>query len=282
MIQLRKYSALALMAATLAITGCKDEGPKENTDTSATTTAEPSVEVPASISYNIVNQYPHDTHAFTEGLEYRDGVLYESVGQYGKSDIRKVELASGKVLQATKMDDRFFGEGLTILNGKLYQLTYREGKVLVYNLASMKQEGAMTYPAQEGWGMTNNGTHLIVSDGSNKIYFMDPATMNVVKQLMVNDERGPVYRINELELINGYVYANQWQADVILKIDTATGRVVARADMASIRQQGGIPPNTNNEEAPETMNGIAWDATGNRIFVTGKNWPKIFEIKLDN
>lgn len=281
--QLKKYSGLALMMAALTIAACNNEKPAENTDSPVdNTTTEPDMNVPAAIPYSIVNQYPHDGKAFTEGLEYRDGVLYESVGQYGKSDIRKVELATGKVLQTTKMEDRYFGEGLTILNGKIYQLTYKEGKGMVYGLTSMKQEAIFAFPAQEGWGLTNNGTHLIFSDGSNKIYFMDPATQNIVKQLSVNDERGPVYRINELELINGYIYANIWQADVIVKIDTITGRVAGRADMSSIRQQGGIPPNINNENMPETMNGIAYDATGNRIFVTGKNWPKIFEVKLDN
>lgn len=282
MIQLKKFSGIAILAATLAITACNNEKPAESTENTSATTTEPDMNVPAAISYNIVNQYPHDPKAFTEGLEYRDGVLYESVGQYGESDIRKVELATGKILQSTKMEDRYFGEGLTILNGKIYQLTYKEGKGMVYNLGTMKQESMFSFPAQEGWGLTNNGTHLIFSDGSNKIYFMDPANQSIVKQLTVNDERGPVYRINELELINGFIYANIWQADVIVKIDTTTGRVAGRVDMNTIREQGGIPPNMNNEEMPETMNGIAFDAKGNRIFVTGKNWPKIFEVKLDN
>lgn len=282
MIQLKKYSCIAILAATIAITACNNEKPADKADNTSTTTTEPDLNVPAAISYNIVNQYPHDPKAFTEGLEYRDGVLYESVGQYGESDIRKVELATGKILQSTKMEDRYFGEGLTILNGKIYQLTYKEGKGIVYNLGTMKQESTFSFPTQEGWGLTNNGTHLIFSDGSNKIYFMDPANQSIVKQLTVNDERGPVYRINELELINGFIYANIWQADVIVKIDTTTGRVAGRVDMNTIREQGGIPPNMNNEEMPETMNGIAFDAKGNRIFVTGKNWPKIFEVKLDN
>lgn len=282
MTQLKKFSGIAMLAATLAITACNNEKPAENAENSSATTTEPDMNVPAAISYNIVNQYPHDPKAFTEGLEYRDGVLYESVGQYGESDIRKVDLATGKILQSTKMEDRYFGEGLTILNGKIYQLTYKEGKGMVYNLGTMKQESMFSFPAQEGWGLTNNGTHLIFSDGSNKIYFMDPTNQSIVKQLTVNDERGPVYRINELELINGFIYANIWQADVIVKIDTTTGRVAGRVDMNTIREQGGIPPNMNNEEMPETMNGIAFDAKGNRIFVTGKNWPKIFEVKLDN
>ncbi|GAA4469391.1 hypothetical protein GCM10023093_28810 [Nemorincola caseinilytica] len=261
-----------------------ENGPKNDTtgDSGTSAPSGPDMNVPAVMGYNIVEQYPHDTKAFTEGLEYIDGVLYESVGRYGRSDIRKVDAVTGKVLQQTKMEDRYFGEGLTVMNGKIYQLTYREGKGFVYDLATMKKVSTFDFPTQEGWGMTNNGTHLIFSDGSNKLYFMDPASMKVVKQLSVTDEQGPVNRINELELINGYIYANQWQADLILKIDTTTGRVTARADLSTIRMQGGIPPNANDEEAPETMNGIAYDAKGNRIFVTGKNWPKMFVVKLDN
>lgn len=281
MTRLKKYRAVLFSALVLA--ACNNE-PANNSgsETTTTTPAEPEMNVPAALSYNIVEQYPHDTKAFTEGLEYIDGVLYESVGQYGRSDIRKVDPTTGKILQQAKMDNRYFGEGLTVMNGKIYQLTYREGKGFVYELATMKQLSSFSFPAQEGWGMTNNGTHLIFSDGSNKIYFMEPATQKVVKTLSVSDEQGPVNRINELELINGYIYANQWQADLILKIDTTTGRIAARADLSTIRMQGGIPANMNDENAPETMNGIAYDAKGNRIFVTGKNWPKMFVVKLDN
>ena len=276
----KKYSGILFAALFLA--ACENKPTENSSATSSSTTAEPEMNVPAVLSYNIVEQYPHDSKAFTEGLEYIDGVLYESVGQYGKSDIRKVDPTTGKILQQAKMDDRYFGEGLTVMNGKIYQLTYKEGKGFVYDLATMKQLSSFSFPAQEGWGMTNNGTHLIFSDGSNKIYFVEPGSMKVVKTLSVTDEQGPVARINELELINGYIYANQWQADLVLKIDTTTGRVAARADLSTIRIQGGIPPNMNDENAPETMNGIAFDAKGNRIFITGKNWPKMFVVRLDN
>lgn len=284
MIPLKKFRGLLGLCLLLTAVACNNEKPAQSEDSTAATptTNEPSINVPAVMGFSIVNQYPHDSKAFTEGLEFRDGFLYESVGQYGRSDIRKTELATGKVLQAAKMEDRYFGEGLTLLNGKLYQLTYKEGRGFVYDAGSFKTVGTFSFPTQEGWGMTNNGMHLIFSDGSNKIYYMDPASQQIVKQLTVTDEHGPVYRINELEMIKGYLYANQWQVDVILKIDTATGNVVARADMSGLRMQGGIPPSTGDESAPETMNGIAYDAASNRIFVTGKNWPKLFEVKLDN
>jgi len=279
--QPKKYSKLAMLVLLTALAACKDNDvPKETenipTDVVAT------IDVPAVMSYEIVNQYPHDPKAFTEGLEFRDGFLYESIGQYGESDVRKTELTTGKVLQSTKMDAHYFGEGMTILNGKIYQLTYREGKGFVYDQATLKLLSTFSFHTPEGWGMTNNGTHLIFSDGSNKLYFTHPASGSVVKQLSVTDERGPANQINELELINGYIYANQWQTDRILKIDTTTGKVVARADLSDLRQRTGIPPISGYEGAPDVLNGIAYDAATNRIFVTGKNWPKLMEVKLDN
>jgi len=281
MTQPKKYSKLAMLVLLTTLAACNDNDvPKETENTPTDVVA--TIDVPAVMSYEIVNQYPHDPKAFTEGLEYRDGYLYESIGQYGESDVRKTELTTGKVLQSNKMDARYFGEGMTILNGKIYQLTYREGKGFVYDLATLKQVSTFSFHTPEGWGMTNNGTHLIFSDGSNKLYFTDPATGSVVKQLSVTDERGPAYQINELELINGYIYANQWQTDRILKIDTTTGKVVARADLSDLRQRTGIPPISGYEGAPDVLNGIAYDAASNRIFITGKNWPKLMEVKLDN
>ena len=152
----------------------------------------------------------------------------------------------------------------------------------IYDEKTLKQIGTFDFATQEGWGMTNNGTQLIFDDGSNILHFIDPTTFKEIKRLNVTDEHGPVNEINELELINGFIYANQWQKDIILKIDTATGHVVGRADLSTIRQRGGIPPITERRGAPEVLNGIAYDKATNRIFVTGKNWPKLFEIKLDN
>ena len=240
------------------------------------------VNVPASMSYNIVNVYPHDPAAFTEGLEFKDGYLYESTGQYGSSDIRKVDLKTGKVLASNNMEPEYFGEGLTILNGKIYQLTYREGKGFVYDLKTLKKERSFTFNTAEGWGMTNNGTYLIFDDGTNVLHYIDPNTFKEVKKLTVTDEHGPANEINEPEMIHGFIYANQWQTDNLLKIDTLTGRVVARADLSNLRQIGGIPAPSGRKNAPDVLNGIAYDSVGNRIFITGKNWPKLFEIRLDN
>jgi glutaminyl-peptide cyclotransferase len=273
--------AAGLLLATISLLAACDNGNKPSSS-QATRTESPAVAVPAVIPYDIVAEYPHDPSAFTEGLEYRDGYLYESTGQYGVSDIRRVDLKTGKVLASQKMDKRYFGEGLTLLNGKLYQLTYREGKGFIYDANTLKQEGSFTFSAPEGWGMTSNGVNLIFDDGGNVLHFIDPNTFKEVKQLAVTDEHGPVNEINELELIHGYIYANQWRTDNILKIDTATGRVVGRADLSGLRQRAGIPPLSGDSRGPEALNGIAWDAVGNRIFITGKNWPKLLEVKLDN
>lgn len=279
MILQRRLHSIKLLCLAVLVAACNDTPPANTASSSAI--ADDMV-VPAIMSYDIVNQYPHDPSAFTEGLQYRDGFLFEGTGQYGESEVRKVELTTGKVLQSSKMEPRYFGEGITILNGKIYQLTYREGKGFVYNLETLKQESSFTCPTQEGWGMTNNGTHLIFDDGGNVLYFLDPTNYTIVKRLEVTDERGPVNNINELELINGFIYANQWQTELILKIDTTTGKVVARADLASLRQRAGIPAPNGRVKSPEVLNGIAYDKEGNRIFVTGKNWPKLFEIRLSN
>lgn len=264
------------------ISGCGEE---DNTTTTESTTdsVATSGEVPKAISYTLVAAYPHDTKAFTEGLEYIDGHIYESTGKYGESDIRQVDLQTGKILRQQKLEAKYFGEGITILNGKIYQLTYQEKTGFVYDLKTMKLLQTFSFTNSEGWGMTNDGTNLIYSDGTSMLYYLDPVTLKEVKHIEVNDQYGPVLYINELEYINGYVYANQWRTDTIYKIDPKTGHVIGVIDMKNFRAQVGIPePAIGDETAPEVMNGIAYDVTGNRIFITGKNWPKLFEVKLDN
>lgn len=277
--QKRSNSRYGLLFLALWAVSCNNETRQVAGNTAPDNSA---MALPAVISYDIINEYPHDPTAFTEGLEYRDGFLYESTGQYGSSDIRKTDLKTGKVLISKKMEARYFGEGLTVLNGKIYQLTYREGKGFVYDLATLQMERTFSFTTPEGWGMTNNGSCLIFDDGTNIFHFIDPTTFKEVKQLAVTDEHGPAAQLNEPELIHGFIYANQWQTDYILKIDTASGKVVGRADLGTLRQRAGIAPMSGNRHGPEVLNGIAYDATNNRIFITGKNWPKILEVKLDN
>lgn len=275
-----KYPFLFVTLMALLVCSCGNDTTNDK-EQPVETSSEPSF-VPAMIPYQLINKYPHDNTCYTEGLQYVNGFLYESGGLYGKSDIRKTDLQTGKILQQKKLDARFFGEGITIMNGKMYQLTYRERTGFVYDLATMKQLQTFSYKADEGWGMTNDGTHIIFSDGTDKLHFIDPATFAEVKLLSVSDQYGKVSLINELEYINGFIYANQYETDLLLKIDTATGKVVAQSDLRNIRRQAGIPENTNTEGQPEVLNGIAYDAKENRIFITGKNWPYLLEIKLDN
>lgn len=273
-----KQTSFLLLLCILAACGNKQNQPAdtEQTDNGHTW-------VPAVISYQIVNIYPHDTTAFTEGLQYVNGRLYESSGQYGVSDIRIDDLTTGKVLKKQQMDKQYFGEGLTVLNGKVYQLTYKAGTGFVYDAATLKPEKQFTYNTGEGWGMTSDGTHLIYSDGTNTLHYLDTATLQQAKTLSVNDEHGPVDDINELEYIKGYIYANQWRTNNILKIDPHSGRVVGRADLGDLRQRIGMQPVMNpGPYSPDVMNGIAYDAATNHIFITGKYWPKLIEIKLDN
>ena len=262
----------------LLFSACSNNEHHEDTNTSDT----PTIALPATISYQLMNEYPHDTAAFTEGFEFENGFLYESTGEYGFSELRKTDMRTGKVVLSKKLDNNFFGEGLTILNGKIYQITYRELKGFVYDKTNFKLERTFTIDANEGWGLTNDGKYLIYDDGSNTLHFLDPNTFKEVKTLAVTDEHGPVQNINELEFIKGFIYANIWKADQIIKIDTGTGKVVARADLGDLRQKTGIPQPGNSRTAPEVMNGIAYDAGSNKIYITGKYWPKVFEIKLDN
>lgn len=280
MVSSKHISIITALAFVYFFTSCNNN--ESASETPASTEPANTIAAPASIPYTLIAEYPHDNTAFTEGLQYADGSLYESTGQYGKSDLRKTDLKTGKVLQQQKLDAKYFGEGITVLNDKIYQLTYREKTGFVYDQKTLKQIQTFSYPNEEGWGMTNDGTNIIYSDGSDKLFFLDPNTLKEVKHIDVKDQYGQLFYINELEYINGYIYANQWKTDAIYKIDPKTGNVVGMINLKELRTQTGIPQPSADETAPEVMNGIAYDATGNRIFITGKNWPKIFEVKFDN
>ncbi len=281
----KKIGVFTLACSIVLLQSCNGNKQDNNEDSqvASTDSIASGVAIPAVINYEIVKDFPHDATSFTEGLQYIDGILFESAGQYGQSDVRKTELQTGKVIQQRKLDARYFGEGLSVLNGKLYQLTYKERTAFVYDAATLKPLKTFSFETGEGWGLTNDGTNLIMSDGTSTVYFLDPATFKEVKRITVTDQYGPVTDINELEYIKGYVYANKWRQDVILKIDPQSGKIVGIADLSTFRGRAGIPyPVDGNETAPETMNGIAYDAGTNKVYITGKNWPKLFEIKLDN
>jgi glutaminyl-peptide cyclotransferase len=225
------------------------------------------------MTYAVVNAFPHDPGAFTQGLLYHDGYLYESTGLYGASSLRKVELETGFVLQQITLPDIYFGEGLTLWEDTLLQLTWQEQPGFVYALEDLTLLGQFSYPT-EGWGLTHDGARLILSDGSHWLYFLDPDTFEILDQVEVTYQGQPVARLNELETIYGEIFANIWLTDDLVRIDPATGEVIGWIDLS------GILPDEYRTEATDVLNGIAYDPEGKRLFVTGKRWPLLFEIRL--
>jgi glutaminyl-peptide cyclotransferase len=222
--------------------------------------------------YKIVNTYLHDPTAYTEGLLFKDGVLFESTGQYGMSDVRKVTLETGAVIQKKPLPANVFGEGITYLNGKFYQLTWTNKTAFVYS-SSLKLLKTLPYDTQ-GWGLTTDGKNLIQSDGSNTIYYRNVSTLKTIKKLEVTDAGKPIERINELEWVNGEIWANIWMTDRIARINPNTGKVSAWIDLTGLKPKFG----TQNPDA--VLNGIAYDTVSKRIFVTGKYWAFMFEIEI--
>lgn len=221
-------------------------------------------------SFSVVNVYPHDAEAFTQGLVFLDGYLYEGTGLWGQSELRKVELETGEVLQRYKLPDEYFGEGIAIVDERIMQLTWLDRTGFIYDKETFRLIGNFSY-STEGWGLTYDGTHLVMSDGSSTLYFLNPTSFEVTRQIEVKDGDSTVTYLNELEYINGDIFANIWLEQKIAIINPQTGQVKGWIDLTEIYQP-------NNPEA--VLNGIAYDAQNNRLFVTGKNWPNIYEIKL--
>lgn len=224
-------------------------------------------------SFRIVRVYPHDPGAYTQGLVYRDGYLYESTGRYGRSSVRKVKLETGDVLQQHRLGPQHFGEGLTEWQGQLFQLTWQSQLVFVYDKTTFAVRRTMGLPG-EGWGLTHDGRSLISTDGSEWLRFHDPGTLRETRRVRVTDRGRPVRDLNELEYIDGQVYANVWQTDRIARIDPATGTVARWIDLS------GLLSSVYLREQDSVLNGIAYDTAGRRLFVTGKLWPKLFEIAI--
>ena len=235
---------------------------------------------PAVLNYKVIYVYPHDTSSFTEGLEYFDSNLFESSGLKEKSKLARVDLKTGKELQRIDLAKEFFGEGITILNGKIYQLTWQEYKCFVYDLPTFKKIGEFSYEG-EGWGMTNDGKHLIMNNGNNNLYFRDPETFKIVNTVGVIDNNGPLAKINELEYVDGFLYSNVWMTNYIVKIDPNSGHVVAKADLTNLINQYVPETAQSADTAGSWPNGIAYDKAGKRFFITGKLWPKLFEVKFN-
>lgn len=224
--------------------------------------------------YQVVHVYPHDSKAFTQGLIYRDGHLYESTGLNGRSSLRMVDLATGQVLQKHDVPAEYFGEGLTDWGSTLIQLTWTTRKAFVYDVFSFSVLKTFDYEG-EGWGLTHDSTELILSDGTAYLKFLDPKSFRVTRRIHVADEAGkPIQSLNELEYIHDEIYANIWQTDRIARISPQTGKVLGWIDLT------GIIDKRELQGQGAVLNGIAYDAAGDRLFVTGKLWPKLFEIKV--
>ena len=236
---------------------------------------------PKLYTYRVLDIYPHDPTAFTQGLIVRDGEFLEGTGQEGQSTLRRVAIESGAVLEQHALDAQYFGEGITELDGKIYQLTWRNATGFVYDAETLAQEAQFTYNT-EGWGITHDGERLIVSDGSATLQFWDPATLQPVGGVVASLFGLPIANLNELEYINGEVFANIWQTNLIMRIDPASGNVTGVIDLTGLLANA--PPAAEQTSgqiaAPDVLNGIAFDAATGRLYVTGKYWPAMFAIEL--
>lgn len=230
---------------------------------------------PVQYAFSVVNTFPHDPNAYTQGLEYYKGVFYESTGLLGKSSLRKVDLNTGKVLKQIELAPNEFGEGLTLMDGKIIQLTWENGYGMVYDQETFTKEKEFSYQAsKEGWGIAYDGEKLIKSDGTNRLYFLDKNTFRETGYIEVYSNSGPVISLNELEYINGKIYANVYMTDKIIIINPETGEVEAEINLI------GLLPQSHHTPETDWLNGIAYDKQNDRLFVTGKNWDTLFEIKL--
>ncbi|MCA2983546.1 MAG: glutaminyl-peptide cyclotransferase [Gemmatimonas sp.] len=262
-------SAFGFVGLTGAFAGCS-EGAPAPADTSRTVAPGP---MTPGYGVDVVAEFPHDTGAFTQGLLWHEGKLFESTGTVGKSNIREVALASGKALRQQPLEEPHFGEGIVILGGTLYQITWQSGKAFTYDWKTFRRTGELRYDG-EGWGLTTDGTSLIMSNGSNTLIYRDPKTFAAQKAVTVTDRGNMVSQLNELEWVKGEIWANVWQKDSIARIDPATGKVTGWIDLT------GLLPQLDRTGKEDVLNGIAYDAATDRIHVTGKLWPKLYEIRL--
>lgn len=227
---------------------------------------------PTQYTYTVVNEFPHDTNAFTQGLVIDNGVLYEGTGLYDHSTLRRVDLETGQVFQEYSLSSEYFGEGITVFEDRIIQLTWQSHKGFVYDKNTFEPLQNFTYPT-EGWGITHNGTHLIMSDGTANLYFLNPQTFERLGKISVTDNGTPITRLNELEYINGEIYANIWLRKQIAIINPQTGNVRAWIDLTDIA-------NSETTNSNNVLNGIAYDSEAGRLFITGKMWSKLYEIQL--
>jgi glutamine cyclotransferase len=229
--------------------------------------------VPVS-TVNIISTLPHDTSYFTEGIEFYDSTLIESTGNYGPSKLLQIVPNTGKVLKEVKLGDKYFGEGITVLHDTLYQLTWKEGVAFVYDAKTFRKIKELPFKG-EGWGLTNDGTNLIASNGASSLFYYEPGTFKLLKVVNVTENGNAVPNVNELEYVDGYVYANQWQLPYIVKIDPGTGNVVAKWDLSNIIEQV-----KKANPSVDYLNGIAYNRSTKKFYVTGKYWPQLYQVQF--
>jgi glutaminyl-peptide cyclotransferase len=262
---MKRFFLAGIAASIMVLSACNNNDNQDDTEKTRSTPI---------ISYNIVAAFPHDTSSFTEGLEFYNNSLLESTGNYKYSKLLQVDLQTGKAVKEVKLEDQYFGEGISVLHDTLYQMTYKEHVVFVYDVKTFNKIKELPLKT-EGWGMTNDGKQLIVSDGSSNLFFYEPGTFRLLRTQEVTENGTPAVNINELEFIDGYVYANQWQYNYILKIDPNTGEVAGKIDLTDLVNQVKAKDPKSQE-----LNGIARNPATGKIYVTGKNWPELFEISL--
>jgi glutaminyl-peptide cyclotransferase len=279
---MKKPFSLALVLTLLGACNNPSDDHKAPSETSTST----GIQEPAPLSWTLVNTFPHDTTAFTQGFELYKGSVIESTGLSGHSSLRKIDPGSGKVLIMKKIDSPVFAEGVTVLRDTAYQLTWQDHFIQLYKAVDLSPIRRAEWTA-EGWGITHDGSNLIISDGSDKLYFVRPGDLKLQRVLSVQDNLGPVNNLNELEYANGYLYANRWQYDYIEKIDPKSGFVVGRIDCKDILRKFAksdvtylTAPGSTGELNGGVLNGIAWNASTGTFLITGKLWPNVFEIKL--
>lgn len=258
---------LPLILVLFILAACNSTGPKNDPDPKKP-------DIVKAMSYSILKEYPHDTSFFTQGLMFHNGNFYEGTGERGHSRLMQIDLATGKVLKQVNLEKEYFGEGIATWGDSLFQLTWEEHKVFVYEVKTFKKIAEFTINT-EGWGITSNGNEMIVSDGSSNLYFYDPKTFRLLRTQGVYENGELAFNLNELEYINGYVYANQWNMPYILRIDPASGQVLGKADVSEIWQRM-----RQIDPMAEVPNGIAYDSVTKKTYITGKRWPKIFEVQF--
>ena len=272
---------VSLFLIVVLVSACGDSS---NSNANSNTAAETSAvnEAPV-ISYTILNALPHDKDSYTEGFLMHNGKLFESSGapegnEKTRSIVGVVDPATGLITVKAELDRKiYFGEGIAILGNKLYQLTWTNKKGFIYDLKTFRKTGEFTFPSKEGWGMTTDGSSLIMSDGSSNLTYLDPVSFKTIRIVGVTDNNGPVGNINELEYVNGNILANIYQTPYIIRIDPNTGKVLGKADFSNLVKEVKL-----KDPDVDYMNGIAWDSANNKIYITGKLWPNMYEVRLNN